>query len=216
MRIFCFILAFLAANISIADICFKEQGISATISQNASTFSFSFDFQNTSNYPVKILKIATTCACTKAKSDKEVYLPNEPGKISGEFEIGSRTGVQNKKIFVETDDPKNPKITLSLNLTIPVLAEFRPKMLYWQKGAGLGTKTLHVDTAREYGARIQKVSCNSENFKIDFTPQKENTDSCEIKITPLSLNEVSKAEVELECVAKNNERKIYKAYLLIR
>ena len=216
MRFLILFLWLFIANFSFATIIFKNQIISDTILQVDSSFPFSFYFINNSSKPIKILNISTNCSCTRAEADKEIYQPNEKGKITGTFEIGDRTGFQSKKIFIETDDKTNPKIVLNLNLTIPVLAEFRPKMLLWRKGANLETKTLHIDTAREYGARIQKVSCNNKNFKIDFTPQKENTDSCEVKITPLSLNETSKSEVELECITKEKEKKIYKLYLLVR
>lgn len=216
MRFLILFLWLFIANFSFATIVFKNQIISDTILQVDSSFPFSFYFINNSSKPIKILNISTSCACTKAEADKEIYQPNEEGKISGTFEIGDRTGFQSKKIFIETDDKTNPKIVLNLNLTIPVLAEFRPKMLLWRKGVNLETKILHIDTAREYGVRIQKVSCNNKNFKIDFTPQRENTDSCEVKITPLSLNETSKSEVELECITKEKEKKIYKLYLLVR
>ena len=216
MRFLILFLWLFIANFSFATIIFKNQIISDTILQVDSSFPFSFHFINNSSKSIKILNISTSCSCTKAEADKEIYQPNEKGKISGTFEIGDRTGFQSKKIFIETDDKTNPKIVLNLNLTIPVLAEFRPKMLLWRKGANLETKTLHIDTAREYGARIQKVSCSNKNFKIDYTPQKENTDSCEVKITPLSLNETSKSEVELECITKEKEKKIYKLYLLVR
>lgn len=216
MRFLILFLWLFIANFSFATIIFKNQIISDTILQVDSSFPFSFYFINNSSKPIKILNISTSCVCTKAEADKEIYQPNEKGKITGTFEIGDRTGFQSKKIFIETDDKTNPKIVLNLNLTIPVLAEFRPKMLLWRKGANLETKILHIDTAREYGARIQKVSCSNKNFKIDYTPQKENTDSCEVKITPLSLNETSKSEVELECITKEKEKKIYKLYLLVR
>lgn len=209
-------LFFVFTNISFAELQFSERKIDKVIPVLAKEFPFSYDFKNVGNTPVRILKISTSCSCTKAEADKEIYKPNEEGKFSGTFEIGDRIGLQSKKIFIETDDKTNPKIILNLNLTIPVLAEFRPKMLLWRKSGSLKAKTLHVDTAREYGARIQKVSCDNENFKINFAPQKENTDSCEVQITPLSLNEVLKAEVELECITKNKELKIYKLYLLVR
>ena len=125
-------------------------------------------------------------------------------------------GRQDKKIYVETDAPQTPRITLSLNLTVPALAEFRPKMLLWQKGGKLDAKKLHIDTAREYGARIAKAECKDKNFKIDFIPQKENTDFCEISIRPLSLDAASKSELLLECVAKGEFAKTYKVHLLIR
>lgn len=216
MRFLILFLWLFIANFSFATITFKNQIISDTILQVDSSFPFSFYFINNSSKPIKILNISTNCSCTKAEADKEIYQPNEKGKITGTFEIGDRTGFQSKKIFIETDDKTNPKIVLNLNLTIPLLAEFRPKMLLWRKGANLETKILHIDTAREYGARIQKVSCSNKNFKIDFIPQEEKTDSCEVKFTPLSLNEPSKSEVELECITKEKEKKIYKLYLLVR
>ena len=207
---------FFSISISRANICFKAESISQTVLQESPIFSFSFRFTNNSESPVKILKITTNCNCTKARADREIYLPNESGEISGEFEIGSRTGMQSKKIFVETDDPQNPKIVLSLNLDIPLLAEFRPKMLLWQMGSELSPKKVRIDTAREYAARIVDVASKNPNFKIEFAPQNQDTDFCEFTVIPTDLSEKTTAEVEIFCEGKNGIKKTYKLFLLVR
>lgn len=206
----------LSPIVSYAEISFEKKVVQALAPVSSNEYHFSYSFKNAGDKEVKILKITTTCGCTKAESDKPVYAPGESGKIIGIFEIGDRVGRQDKKIYITTDDAETPKITLSLNLAIPVLAEFRPKMLLWRRGGIPESKKLRIDTAREYGARIVKVECADKNFQIDFVPQKENTDSCEVSIKPLSLEQVSKSEISLTCRTKGGSGKIYKVYALIR
>lgn len=199
-----------------AKLAFKSEVVSDLVPLSCREYSFSYAFKNTGNKDVKILEITTSCSCTKAESDKAVYAPGESGKISGIFEIGDREGRQNKNIYIRTDDPETPRMALALKLAIPILAEFRPKMLLWRKGEVPKSKKLHVDTAREYGVRVVKVECPDKNFKVDFVPQRENSDSCEISIRPISLKETSKSEISLICSSKDGSSKIYKVYILIR
>ena len=93
--------------VSYAKLSIEKKLIHAVVPVSSSEYSFSYPFKNTGDRVVKILKITTTCGCTKAEADREVYAPGESGKITGVFEIGDRVGRQGKKIYVETDDPKN-------------------------------------------------------------------------------------------------------------
>ena len=53
-----------------------------------------YPFVNVGKTPIKIKEVKTSCGCTTATLDKEVYAPGEKGKITATFEINGRTGPQ--------------------------------------------------------------------------------------------------------------------------
>lgn len=198
------------------DVEFKKRTISEVLRPDCKIFKFEFPFTNLDTDEIKFTNFKTTCNCTSANSDKEIYKPNESGKVFGTFEVGDRMGRQEKRINFEIVGKDKKKFTLFLNLTIPQLVEFRPKMLFWKVGSALESKKLRIDTAREYEARIIKAVCNSKNFKVDFTEQKKDTDSCELAVTPVNLDSEEKSEIILTCKARDNITKQFKIHILVR
>ena len=58
--------------VSYAEVSFEKKVILGAVSPSSSEYSFSYPFKNTGDRAVKILKITTTCGCTKAEADREV------------------------------------------------------------------------------------------------------------------------------------------------
>ena len=94
-----------------------------------------FHFTNIGTKPVKIKEVHTSCGCTTATLDKDVYAPGEKGKITANFAIGGRTGVQEKTIYVATSDSKEPQLILQFKATIPKLLDIDTIFLNWQRGS---------------------------------------------------------------------------------
>src|ERR1700722_12158125 len=57
-----------------------------------------FYFINAGKRPVRIKNVTTSCGCTTASREKDIYAPGEKGKITAVLEVGSRTGVQEKQV----------------------------------------------------------------------------------------------------------------------
>jgi hypothetical protein len=207
---------FLSAFATQADakLVFSRSQIVATIPVGSESYDFEFSFKNEGDKAIGITAIKSDCDCTDAAADKQSYSPGEKGAVKGRFSIGDRVGLQNKTITVITDD--GTKSALYLRLTVPELASFRPKMMIWTSGGVASSKTLRVDTAREYGARIVSAECSDKNFKVEFAMQKEHTDNCEIKVTPVSLNTNGRSELRLKCVARGGIEKFFTVHLLIK
>lgn len=157
-----------------------------------------FPFANAGKQPVKIKSVETSCGCTTASMDKEIYAPGEKGKITATFEIGGRTGEQEKAVYVVTDDPKEPELALSFKAMIPKILEAHPIFLNWVKGEELKPKRAEVKVLGDFPVhQLDAVSSNpnmlvvvkrgesGHDFKIVVTPRKRGgllTSS--IEITP--------------------------------
>ena len=214
LRILSFILFLGFALQSYAKLEFDKKQIVATLKPSVEIYEFEFAFKNIGDAEDVVSEIKSDCDCTDVVTDKKAYAVGESGVLKGVFKVGDRLGLQNKKITLITGGGE--KYILSLRLTVPELASFRPKMLMWKQGDTPASKILKIDTAREYGARIVSASCGDENFKIEFTPQREHSDNCEVKITPLSLEKSGRVELLLKCVARDNVEKQYTIHLLVK
>ena len=73
-----------------------------------------FVLTNTGKSKLYIRKLKSSCGCTAVKPDKEELEPNESTTIKAIFRTHGKVGKQSRTIDVITNDPENPKITLSI------------------------------------------------------------------------------------------------------
>ncbi|MBV9009755.1 MAG: DUF1573 domain-containing protein [Verrucomicrobia bacterium] len=140
----------------------------------------SFKYHNDGSQPVYIKSVRTSCGCTTTSPHKEVIQPGESGEITATFNIGSSTGLQQKTVEVQTDDPKTPATVLTLRAIIPQAVELRPTFVYWQNGDPAKPKTITVKLAKETGAKNLKVTSSSPDFTAKVTSIGANEFSVEV------------------------------------
>lgn len=63
---------------------------------------------------LKITNVSASCGCTAVMPEKNELRPGESSNIKVVFNSKGRSGKQNKIITVETNDPKNSTIKLTL------------------------------------------------------------------------------------------------------
>ena len=63
---------------------------------------------------LKITKVNASCGCTVAKPDKDELAPGESTNLVVTFDSKGRFGKQKKLIRVESNDPNNPQVILTL------------------------------------------------------------------------------------------------------
>ncbi len=78
-----------------------------------------FPFTNQTSRTVTITKAHAGCGCITAQSSLTTVAPGATGTISVGMELGNLAGIQIKPIFVDTDHPDEPRLQLSLEVTLP-------------------------------------------------------------------------------------------------
>lgn len=63
---------------------------------------------------LKIKKVWASCGCTAAVSEKNELKRGESTEIKVTFDSKEKSGKQNKTVYIETNDPKNPTIKIAL------------------------------------------------------------------------------------------------------
>ena len=69
---------------------------------------------------LKIIKVSASCGCTAVMSEKNELKRGESTEIKVAFDSKEKFGKQNRTVYIETNDPKNPttKIALTGNVLI--------------------------------------------------------------------------------------------------
>ncbi len=122
-----------------------------------------FKYQNVGKTPVHFRSVDTSCGCTVARSQKNEVAPGEKGEITATFNIGGRTGVQQKSITVKTEDSRD-NVTLMLKTIIGEALTVRPTFLYWQIGEELKPKTVVAQVNKNMPVANLDVSSSNPEF----------------------------------------------------
>ncbi len=77
-----------------------------------------FVITNEGSELLKIKKVSASCGCTAAVSEKNELKQGESTEIKVTFDSKGKSGLQNKTVYIETNDPKNSTIKLALTGTI--------------------------------------------------------------------------------------------------
>ncbi len=124
-----------------------------------------FKYENAGKTPIHFNAVRTSCGCTAAKPAKDDVAPGEKGEITATLQIGDRTGVQQKTVTVETNDPQSPSTILKLKAVIPALLEVQPAYVYWDGVEPLTPKTISIHVPKE--SPVTKVSVTSSDPTIN-------------------------------------------------
>lgn len=73
-----------------------------------------FTITNIGKSPLVIHKVKTSCGCTTSDLEKDTLQPNESTKIKARFSTYGKKGGQVKEIYIITNDPDQPKVTLKI------------------------------------------------------------------------------------------------------
>ncbi len=125
-----------------------------------------FKYENKTDKPIQIKNVRSSCGCTVASLKKNDVAPGEKGEVTATFKIGGRTGVQQKTVTVETDDPKEPITNLLLKATIAETVEIKPSFVFWENGEDPKAKQITVKAASaDVKMTKLEVTSSSPEFK---------------------------------------------------
>ncbi len=123
-----------------------------------------FRYQNKGTKPIRINNVRSSCGCTVASLKKSEVAPGEKGEVTATFKIGGRTGVQQKTVTVETDDPAQPVTNLLLKAVIEPPVEIQPVMVYWENGEAPKPKVIKLKANKDVAITKVDVGSSAPEF----------------------------------------------------
>ncbi len=84
---------------------------------------YAFLLKNSGNEILEIKRVATSCACTTAKTEKELLNPGEETNLSVRYDTGAMSGPhgkgeQERIIYVKSNDPLNPQVEVTIQANV--------------------------------------------------------------------------------------------------
>jgi len=89
-----------------------------------------FTFTNVGKDTLKVSRVRTTCGCTAGVPSKQELAPNEKGTIKVTFRSGRYRNRVTKRIYVDTNDPVEPRAILTLTGEVKVEVDVSPSGVY--------------------------------------------------------------------------------------
>lgn len=149
-----------------AKLHFENSSIVHKAALDETEYTATFAFTNRGNKPVTVKEVHSSCGCTTALPSKRVFEPGESGEISATFDYGPREGKQIKSIRVETDQEEEPRIVLTLEVTIPSVMEVSPSVVMWNRSVDkeYQTKEVIIESHLNDPLEITEVIGSSDLF----------------------------------------------------
>lgn len=129
-----------------------------------------FKYENKTDKPINIKAVRTSCGCTTAALKKNDVAPGEKGEIVATLKIGDRTGMQQKDVTVETDDPKEPQTVLRLKANITQLLELQPSFVSWAANEDPKAKTIVAKAGKGVTIKSLEVISSTPDFTTKVEP----------------------------------------------
>jgi hypothetical protein len=87
-----------------------------------------FEFVNDGGGPLEITEVKRCCGVVaRLADDKKVYAPGERGAVNVQYSASSRPTSWTRNIYVSSNDPANPRVSLTIKARIVSKVDYKPQ-----------------------------------------------------------------------------------------
>lgn len=128
-----------------------------------------FVFRNTGDAPLVIEQVKSTCGCTGAMPEARELAPGAESTLKVTFRSGSFRDRVTKHVHVDSNDPTQPRVTLTIQGLVKVEVEVAPRSIYLGQGIKVGEKAERNVELTPVGVesfKIISVAADSPTVKV--------------------------------------------------
>jgi len=85
--------------------------------------------KNTGTDTLTITDVKAQCGCTATLMSEKVLAPSDTGKLSISFNTAGQNGHRSKQVYVMSNDPVNPKLTITFSADVMSVLDIMPKVI---------------------------------------------------------------------------------------
>ena len=170
------------STVAQAQLAWEKTELDLNPAAGADAVVANFKYENKGTTPINIKAVRTSCGCTTAALAKNDVAPGEKGEIVATLKIGDRTGMQQKTVTVETDDPKTPSTVLTFKAMIAQILDLQPAFVFWQANDKPEPKTIMAKAGK--GVTIKSLEVTSSTPDITTKVEPGAAGEFKINVTP--------------------------------
>ncbi len=167
-----------------------------------------FKYENKGDKIIWFRSVRPSCGCTAAALKKNDVAAGEKGEITATFNIGGRTGLQQKTLNVETDDPAHQFTVLTMRTVIAQLVEVQPTFVFWETGEAPKTKTITIKAGKDVVMKTIAVTSSSPVFTTEVKPGK-GPGEFRINVQPRDTSKPADATLTIQPAFENQPAKSF-------
>jgi Protein of unknown function (DUF1573) len=193
-----------------AQLAWEKTEIELNPAAGADSAVATFKYENKGTTPINIKAVRTSCGCTTAALKKNDVAPGEKGEIVATLKTGDRIGQQVKTVTVDTDDPKNLQVVLTLKANISQLLDLQPAFVFWAANEDPKPKTIVAKAGKGVTIKSLEVTSSTPDFTTKVEPGK-TAGEFNILVQPKETGHQSTANLTIKPDKGAGEGKVFNA-----
>ena len=154
---------------------FDEKDFDFGVAEEGENVEHVFTFRNVGDKPLSIHKVRTSCGCTGALISSEEVQPGEKGEIKATFRTKGFQGSVKKSLTVESNDPENNLVRITLKGKVSSEVTVEPRYLNWRTvNPGEPPEPLKLTIKLRDGKDLRIHEVRSESESVILKKEKEN------------------------------------------
>lgn len=137
-----------------------------------------FRFANKGSAPLTITQVRSCCGVvTKGVKAGQIYAPGETGVLELDYRATSQPGSMKRQLYIQSDDPAQRVVTLTIKATIALRVRCEPstlKLFLRQDNAGAGDVKLTSLDGKPFAIKAFRATGNT--MRAEFDPKVEATE----------------------------------------
>ena len=156
------------------------------ILSNTNDVPHTFVLANEGEVPLAIYRVQSDCGCTRVRLEDKIIHPGEQTTVQVRLVLKGRAGRQHKRVTIVSNDPDQPRLTLSLIGEAIAELEVKPDRIYWGNLRSNASEVKTVDIRFDDSApgHITGAGVISPAFAVDLETNKPGL-AYRIRIRPV-------------------------------
>ncbi len=158
-----------------------------------------FRFKNIGNAILTIDEVSRVCGCTPFQLEKREFAPGEIGTLQVRYYAETDLGPTTKQLYINSNDPRNPKVTLTLQAKIITKVNYEPKNLNLLLGKNNGScPPIEIFSVDKKPFSITHFSSTNNCVTADFDPSASATKFVlQPKVDMTKLEQTTEGRIEI-------------------
>ncbi|MFA5043792.1 MAG: DUF1573 domain-containing protein [Kiritimatiellia bacterium] len=141
---------------------------------NTNAVPHTFMLANEGAAPLVIYRVQTDCGCARVRLENRIIHPGEQIAVQVRLILKGRSGAQHKRVTIESNDPGQPRLTLSLIGGAVAEVAVKPDRIYWGnlRSDAAEVKTVSIEFDDSAPGHVTGAGALLPAFAVDLETNK--------------------------------------------